>query len=113
MNVIKAQNAMEALRIAEEVKRQGKHNWFRGQRRNWPLRSSLARLKDSEREGALRVSGRFEHWVKSTSGLEDLAANADMAIAVAQHYGLPTNFVDFTTEPKVAAFFATDGWKES
>ena len=29
-------------------------------------------------------------------------------MAIAQHYGLPTRFIDFTTEPRVAAFFASD-----
>ena len=29
-------------------------------------------------------------------------------MAVAQHYGMPTPFLDFTTEPDVAAFFASD-----
>src|SRR4051812_30884562 len=113
MKVFRAQSASEALEIAEQLRRRGEHDWFRGQRRDWPLKSSLVRLGETERDEALAKLARFEHWVKSTRGLEDLAHNADMAIAVAQHYGLPTNFIDFTTEPKIAAFFATDGWKES
>ena len=28
-------------------------------------------------------------------------------LAVAQHYGLPTTLIDFSTEPKVAAFFSS------
>jgi hypothetical protein len=31
-----------------------------------------------------------------------------MFFAVAQHYRLPTNYVDFTTSPEIAAFFAAD-----
>jgi hypothetical protein len=56
---------------------------------------------------------RFERWIKSTPGLESIASNTDMTIAVAQHYGLPTNFVDFTTAPSVAGFFASNGTPSS
>jgi hypothetical protein len=35
--------------------------------------------------------------------------DVDAVIAIAQHYGFDTFFVDFTTDPEVAAFFATDG----
>jgi hypothetical protein len=56
----------------------------------------------------LEKVARYEAWVKHTPGLENLAANTDAAIAVAQHYGLPTNFVDFTTQPEIAGFFASE-----
>lgn len=52
---------------------------------------------------------RFDNWVNTTPGLEELAESADAKIAVAQHYGIATNFVDFSTEPKVAGYFATEG----
>jgi hypothetical protein len=45
--------------------------------------------------------------VKSVSALQRIAGNDDAMLAIAQHYGLPTNLVDFTTNPRVAAFFAT------
>src|SRR5207245_3740132 len=70
-------------------------------------------FRSKKRDDALSKAARFAQWVKSARGLEDLAESGDLAIAVAQHYGLPTNFIDFTTEPKSAAFLATDGWKES
>jgi hypothetical protein len=113
VSLIKTQTAVEALEIAERLRRQGEYDWFRGQRRNWPLKSSFVRLEEKERNEALEKQGRFEQWVNSTRGLEDLAHHPDMVIAVAQHYGLPTSFIDFTTEPKIAAFFATDGRNKS
>jgi hypothetical protein len=30
-------------------------------------------------------------------------------LAIAQHYGFPTNLLDYTTDPQVAAFFAAQG----
>lgn len=51
----------------------------------------------------------FLHWVRTTNGLQALASNLDMTIAVAQHYGIATHFIDFTTEPYVAGYFASEG----
>jgi hypothetical protein len=108
VNIAKARNIEEAVELAENLKSSGSHNWFRGQTRNWPVTSSLVRLGQSLEQTVLEKIGRFEYWVKNTPGLEHLASNPDAAIAVAQHYGLPTNFVDFTTEPRIAGFFASN-----
>jgi hypothetical protein len=108
MSIIRVDNVEEAVRLAEKSKQSGKYDWFRGQTKDWPVRSSFVRLKDeASQEAALDKLGRFESWVKSTPGLEHLASDTDATIAVAQHYGLPTNFVDFTTEPRTAGFFAS------
>jgi hypothetical protein len=40
--------------------------------------------------------------------LEEYFANPDSLWAIAQHYGLKTNFIDFSDDPRVAAFFACD-----
>jgi len=80
---------------------------FRGQARDWrPLRTSLARLDENDREEAKNELRRFEGWVKGISALNEIASDVDATFAVAQHYGLPTNYMDFTTEPRIAAFFA-------
>jgi hypothetical protein len=105
---IKVENVEEAIRAAEQLKRSGRPYWFRGQRKDWPVRSSLLRLTPEDRNLAMEKIARYDWWIKHTPGLENLAANADPAIAVAQHYGLPTNFVDFTTNPEVAGFFASE-----
>jgi hypothetical protein len=44
--------------------------------------------------------------MESVPALRSVISNDDALLAVAQHYGIATNLVDFTTEPKVAAFFA-------
>jgi len=105
----KVANVNEAVRLAEELRRTGEYDWFRGQIQDWPLKSSLIRVPEQDWDETMAKLARFEHWVKSTHGLESIAANTDMTIAVAQHYGLPTNFVDFTTEPSIAGFFASHG----
>ncbi len=108
MNNIKVESVEEAVRVAEQLNRPDRSYWFRGQTKDWPVRSTLARIAPEDRERMLEKLARYEGWVKSTPGLEDIASNVNATIAVAQHYGLPTNFVDFTTEPKIAAFFASE-----
>jgi hypothetical protein len=104
--IYRAKDLDDAIRYASSLKMNGSHDWFRGQLQNYPLRSSFTRLDKSEQEEALVKIGRFEQWAKNTPGLEGLAQNVDTLAAVAQHYGLPTNYIDFTVNPEVAGFFA-------
>jgi len=106
--VQRVRNVSAAVELASALQLEGKHDWFRGQLENWPLRSTFSRLTPVEKQDALHKLGRFEKWAKETLGLEAIAADADALLAIAQHYGLPTNFVDFTTRPAVAGFFASD-----
>jgi len=107
--IYKANNIAEAVDLAHSLKQSGKYNWFRGQICNWPLKSSFLRISEAQREIELQKLARFNNWVKKTEGLQSLATHADSQIAVAQHYGLPTNFIDFTTNPDIAGFFAAEG----
>src|SRR4051812_32025643 len=99
----------EAVALARELQRSGRYSFFRGQTRDWPLTPTLFRLSDDARAEAEEQAHRFHDWVKSTAGLEAIAADVDAVLAVAQHYGLPTTFLDFSTDPGVAGFFATSG----
>ena len=102
-------NSVEkAVDHANQLKASGGRHWFRGQEKDWPVQSTFLRVPAAQRDSTMQKLARFEGWVKSTPGLEKLAADADATIAVAQHYGLPTNFVDFTTSPEIAAYFATE-----
>jgi len=104
----RARDVQDAIRLASALKNQGSYDWFRGQLQNWPLRSSFVRLgKEQEQEGLERAK-RFIGWAKSTPGLEALVQDVDATCAVAQHYGIPTNYIDFTTSVEVAGFFAAD-----
>ena len=103
----KVESVEEAVREAQQLKRAGRY-WFRGQSKGWSVRSSFTRVDSQNRHLAKQKIARYNSWIKNTRGLEYLAENTDEGIAVAQHYGLPTNFVDFTTEPKIAGFFASE-----
>ena len=107
-DVFEAEDVEEAIALAEEARRDGKYDLFRGQARGWPVVPTFLRLSAAEQERALEKDARYRQWLHGTPGLEQLAAKEDEAMAVAQHYGLSTTFVDFTTEPRIAAFFATE-----
>ena len=73
------------------------------------LAPTFHRLVPTKANEARQKADNFATWVKQTPGLEDIASNDDKIIAVAQHYGLATTLLDFTTEPAVAGYFAADG----
>ncbi|MBM3526287.1 MAG: FRG domain-containing protein, partial [Alphaproteobacteria bacterium] len=50
----------------------------------------------------------FQAWLAETPGFERIGDDHDAVFAIAQHHGLPTHYLDFTTDPAVAGFFAAD-----
>jgi hypothetical protein len=76
-----ADSIEKAVALAERFREEGRYDLFRGQRENWPVVPTLADREDP--------------------------AIVDQKFAIAQHYGLPTLFCDFTLEPRVAGFFAS------
>ncbi|MGX9777089.1 FRG domain-containing protein [Janthinobacterium aestuarii] len=106
-------NVEEAIELAEDLKQQGEYNWFRGQvRADWLPSSSVERkLKGSSNSKDLYDDlSRFLHWASKIPELAYLneASNAHSLFAIRQHYGYPTKYIDFTTDPSVAGFFASD-----
>ena len=99
----------EAVNLANKFKQEGKYDWFRGQIGNWKVVQSLLRIPLEKRWDAVLHLNRFCKWVENTAGLENIASNDNYLIAVAQHYLIPTMYVDFTTNPEVAGFFASYG----
>ncbi|HVN58292.1 MAG TPA: FRG domain-containing protein [Bacteroidales bacterium] len=112
--IFKAANVEEAVEMAIRLKKSGEYNLFRGQVSDWPPHSSLFRLETTNDEKKLldhnnRVD-RFYQWLQLTPELQTLAKdeNASQVIAIMQHYGIKTHYIDFTTDPAVAGFFAGD-----
>jgi hypothetical protein len=97
----------EALELALKFKKDKKYDLFRGQTEDWPLIPSIYRLSANKREEVANRLFVFKLFL-SVYGLEKIYNDSlDYLIAIAQHYGIPTDFIDFTYSPKVAIFFAT------
>jgi len=113
MRIAKVANVEEAIELAENLKQQGKYNWFRGQvRADWlPSSSAERKLKGGSSSKDLNEDlFRFLDWarlVPELAYLEDVS-NEHSLFAIRQHYGYPTTYIDFTTDPSVAGFFASD-----
>jgi len=99
----------EALEICEELASKSDKYLFRGQAGLWPVKSTLGRLGSNPETIALEEAliERYAQFMESNNELVSLRKDIDSFFAIAQHYGLKTNYIDFTTDPKIAAFFAT------
>jgi FRG domain len=113
--IYRAENVEAAVEMAERFKDEGLYDWFRGQTQAWPPYSAYVRLgRDLEkRKLADERVDHFSAWLANTSELHayadiDQEKNLDTVTAIMQHYGIPTNYIDFTTDPGVAGFFAAD-----
>jgi FRG domain len=81
---------------------------FRGQGDStWKLNSSFDRVESDKSKYPTLISN-FEDICKTYEFKDDLVKLGDpkLMAAYAQHYGLPTRLLDWTTSPYFAAFFA-------
>lgn len=107
-------NIEEAVELAHKFKEEGRYNWFRGQVQDWPPLSSLNRFyRTGGNEAEKKVKRRLEMFFRWMSGIKELQYLQGLEYihdfsAILQHYGIPTHYIDFTTDPGVAGFFAAD-----
>lgn len=111
MAVFETESLAQALAAARQLQEAG-FDLFRGQLYAWPVRPSLWRLAPHERPKAQLRLQRFADWVQQSPQVADALDSEDAMTAVAQHHGLATAFLDVTTAPEIAAFFAQDGAQE-
>jgi len=98
----------EALELAKKFKASGKYDLFRGQAQNWKVSPSSSRLTKIDYNEGIEKLKRLYNFFETSENIVKYKSNIDWFFAVAQHYGLPTNYIDFSTSCEVAGFFATN-----
>ena len=107
--IFEARDAAHAVAMATEFREQGLYDTFRGQCcAKWTVMPSQVRPGVNQ-DDALRRIDDFVAWLDQKRGIKKLGLSLEQVLAIAQHYGIPTMLMDFTTSPSVAGFFATDG----
>jgi len=87
-------------------------NIFRGQTKNWSIKSSAWRISESEKDKKWADTLAFMEWILNNGYLSSFHEPQEKLIAIAQHYSyeysLITDLIDFSYDYKTACFFATD-----
>jgi len=109
---LQVQQALKALELSKEfvewVQAHPSPQWvFRGQSQHWPTKPSVGRSPRYTLERELLLLTHFKRHAPPHVGSARLRNDWDW-LFIAQHHGLPTRLVDWTVNPLVAAFFATD-----
>ncbi|KAF2518663.1 FRG domain-containing protein [Flavobacterium salilacus subsp. salilacus] len=105
--IYKVNSIEEAVSLAKEYKNSGKYNLFRGQAQNWSVVPTMGRT-NKEFDEIKDIIERLYYFMESHQPLHKYIDNKDWLVAIAQHYGIPTSFIDFTSNVEIAAFFATN-----
>ncbi len=100
------QNVSEAIELAEQFHANGLVDLYRGQSGDWPISTTIQRINSGEQQCEAERTDAFVSWIMTTPELSSLHWDEDAILAVAQHYGIATPFLDVSVSARVAAYFA-------
>ncbi|MCW5728360.1 FRG domain-containing protein [Parvibaculum sp.] len=104
---IHVESAEAALEKCWQLVRDGRADLFRGQTCDWPkLVPSIFRASDDDRTAAIEELEYFKEWASFVPQMAAYKGDSISITAIAQHYGIPTTFLDLTTSPEIALLFA-------
>jgi hypothetical protein len=114
-------NVNAAIALAQSFQDFRRYDLFRGQASTlWPVNSGALRWEVKNDESYIDTFKKrifeFHKWLAATPDGQDLAANPGFIEAAMQHYcgeydEFKTYLIDFTTDPRVAGYFATESAK--
>ena len=105
--IFSAPDATSALELAFRWQKEGRYQFFRGQENSeWKPYPSFLRVPKQSKELALERGRQFTGYTQRVARATGINYSLDDTVAIAQHYGIPTTFLDLTTDPVVAAMFA-------
>lgn len=100
-------SASLALTYCRDLMSRGEADLFRGQSQDWPvIAPSLLRGDPGTRTRASKLLSEFSRWAENVPQMAAYHGSREAITAIAQHYGIPTLFLDLTTDPKIAELFA-------
>lgn len=102
------ENIDKAFKLAKDFELEGRYNLFRGQAKNWRVVPTAGRLSSKKYFESARKLKRLLYYFSTENSLKKYCRRIDSFFAIAQHYGFATNYIDFTTNVKVAFYFATN-----
>ncbi len=115
------ENIDKALeKIKEASLSKGFPLYYRGQRKDYHITSTIHRLSSEDRDNEAIKTNAFIQWLKeqrvllpSVEAANELLCDTDLVYwAIAQHYGYKTDLIDFTTSIEIAKAFSLLGKKE-